>query len=473
MKRRHFLQLGLLGTGVVGGSAFGNQLAASLVSKTLRPPKAIAIDLFDSFSSELKDAFVVGYDDPWRQYHNRGVGGGGTGIGIVDLTSDQQSLMIELMYAGMSSESVIPNQHYLSRESTGKSEWNPYPSIIRFTNLLFCGDPHDEECQIIFSGAHLMLRIGGKNREGVAFGGPQIYGDQRGNDLQGLPGNMYKPHLDDGMDLFRALSKEQQRTAVVEASPIQTQIEVQGKGGAYTGVPVAGVSDYAKSLVRKLINLTFKPYASDDAAYAWKCIEHNGGLENLHLSFYADSTYEDEVLYQTYRIEGPGTVFYFRGFPHVHAFFNVAMDAENPLSLGDIVGTNPTILEGEDLQALFEAAMMSERKTDFVYYPLDSAVGKIRSGTVRTGDLCVAESWLNNEAMIAVKGSEVGGEFGNQLKARGITVQPDRIYSVATTDYTAKYQLEETFGHAEFVSQGQPLRDLLVNYTGKNGFSLS
>lgn len=236
---------------------------------------------------------------------------------------------------------------------------------------------------------------------------------------------------------------------------------------------VAAVSDYARSLVRRLINLTFKPYASDDAAYAWQCIEHNGGLDNLHLSFYADSTYENEVLYQTYRIEEPGSVFYFRGFPHVNAFFNVAMDAENPLSLGDIVGTNPTTLEGERLQALFEAAMMSRQKTDFAFYPLHSTDGKIRPGTVHTGDLYVAESWLNNQAQIAVKGSEVGGEFGKRLQAQGVTVQPNKIYSIATTDYTAKYQLGETFGQAEFVSQGEPLRDLLVSYTRKNGFSAS
>ena len=45
--------------------------------------------------------------------------------------------------------------------------------------------------------------------------------------------------------------------------------------------------------------------------------------------------------YQTYRLEGPAAVFYFRGFPHVHAFFNVAMDGEAPLSVGEVIGRNP------------------------------------------------------------------------------------------------------------------------------------
>ena len=468
MKRRRLLQFGLLGTGFLGGGVFGGRLSRN----DLQSPKAIAIELFESFSPELMDAFVVGYDHPMRQYHNRGVRGGGASIWGTDLTSDQVSLIIELMHAGMSADSNIANQYYMSREGQKKEGWNPpYPAIIAINKMLFCGDPHDDNYQIIFSGAHLMLRVGGKNREGVAFGGPQVYGDQRGDGLPGLPGNVYRAHLDDGMDLYRALDREQRDVAVIETSPIQTQIEVQGRDGTFPGVPVAATSDYAKSVVAKLIGSTLKSYADADAAYAWQCIEHNGGVDSLHLSFYADSTYKDEVLYQTYRIEGPGTVFYFQGIPHVHGFFNVAMDAENPLSVGEVVGQNPTLLEGEGLKTLFETALIAEQKTDFGYYPVDSAVGRIRAGTVRTGDLYVAESWQNNAAQITVKGNGLGGEFGKQLSARGIDVQPERTYSVATSDYTAKNHLEKTFGNAELVSEGMPLGDLLINYVGKNGFA--
>ena len=41
--------------------------------------------------------------------------------------------------------------------------------------------------QLVLSGPHLNLRLGGACRERVAFGGPQVYGDQRGNGRAGLP----------------------------------------------------------------------------------------------------------------------------------------------------------------------------------------------------------------------------------------------------------------------------------------------
>lgn len=461
MKRRHVLQLGILSTGIAGVPALGKVLTPPLPGTALRPAKTIAIDLFDSLSGELKDIFVVDYDHPLRQYHNRGVWAGGAGIGKVDFSETQLALITELMYSGMSAEgrTIIPDQYYLTTQG------------LTTNNLLICGNPHDGDCQVIFSGPHLALRLGGKNREGVAFGGPQIYGDQRGNKEPGLPDNIYRSHLSLGMNLFHSLNESQRLDAVIETSPIQTQIEVQGSAGQFPGIPVAATSEQSQSMVRELINLTLKSYAIDDVAYAWQCIDDNGGIDSLHLSFYADSTYDGEVLYQTYRLEGPASVFYFRGFPHVHAFFNVAMDGENPLSVGEIVGRNETLLEGLRLKSLFEKAMVAEGKTDFAYYPLDSVVGKIRPGTIRTGDLYNAESWQNNVAQIAVTGNELGGDFREQLDKTGIDVQPERIYSITTIDYLANEALKETFGNAKLVSVGSPLRDQFINYVRKNGFS--
>ena len=81
-----------------------------------------------------------------------------------------------------------------------------------FNNLLICGEPGSAECQILFTGPHLNLRIGGANREGVAFGGPQVYGDQRGNETAGdLPGNVYHPQFAAGMALFEAAEPQASR----------------------------------------------------------------------------------------------------------------------------------------------------------------------------------------------------------------------------------------------------------------------
>lgn len=370
--------------------------------------------------------------------------------------------MTDLMYSSMSAEGqqIFPNQYYMVLQS------------MMTNNLLFCGNPHDEHFQVIFSGPHLMLRPGGKNREGVAFGGPQIYGDQSGDKQAGLPDNMYRLNLSVASALFDSLSQTDQLDAVIEESPIQTQIEVQGRTGEFSGIPIASVSEHSKSLVRKLIDLTFRPYQIDDAAYAWECIEANGGVNSLFLSYYADSSYDGSNRYQNYRLEGPSSVFYFRGFPHVHAFFNIAMDGDKPLSVGDVVGRNPTVLEGPRLKRLFEKAMQTEAKTDFAYYPSASVVGKIRPGTIRTGDLYNAESWIDETANVSVKGDELSGVFLEQLKDRGTSISPQRVYTIATTTYVAKDLIAESFGKAQIISDGPLLREQLIQYVHTHGFTV-
>ena len=114
------------------------------------------------------------------------------------------------MYAGLSPQGreTIPHQFFLK-----------VPDAL-INNLLICGDPATPECQVLFTGPHLNLRIGGQNTEGVAFGGPQVYGDQRGNDEPGIPGNMYRPQFLAGMALFNALQPEQQAKALQPQSPV-------------------------------------------------------------------------------------------------------------------------------------------------------------------------------------------------------------------------------------------------------------
>lgn len=86
MKRRQLLKLGLMSTGMAGVPALANN-----PTRPSRPTRPIAIDLFDSLTNELMDAFVVDYDDPLRQYHNRGVWAGGKGLAKVDLSETQRS----------------------------------------------------------------------------------------------------------------------------------------------------------------------------------------------------------------------------------------------------------------------------------------------------------------------------------------------------------------------------------------------
>lgn len=416
--------------------------------------QSLTVQLYDSLDSEQRDALMVEYDHPFRQYHNRGVWGGGQLLATAGFSRQQLSLATDLMYAGLSEagRSILPNQFFLK-----------LPDVLA-TNLLVCGDPYSDQCQALFTGPHLNLRVGGKNTEGVAFGGPQVYGDQRGDAKGGLPGNNYLPQLRIATELFDSLPAELQQQAVLANSPIQTQIELQGRNGEFHGVPVAELDQDARAKVNEFIKQVFLAYPSADVAYAWECLGANGGPDALYLSYYQDSTYPDSSLYQNIRLEGPAAVFYFRGHPHVHAFFNVAMDGDTPLSVGEKLGYNPEVLEGEKLKAVFEQAMQANGKTDFTYYDLDSAVGKLRAGDIRTGDIYNAESWQNEVVYLKVRGKELGGELATQLEQRGTSIDPAREYRIATTDYVANNLLEKSIGVGSKQETGGMLRDQLIDH---------
>lgn len=114
-------------------------------------------------------------------------------------------------------------------------------------------------------------------------------------------------------------------------------------------------------------------------------------------------------------------MFYFRGYPHLHAFFNIAMDAENPLSVGEQVGVADKPIEGDDL------------------------------------------------VLVAVKARDLTAEFINTLG--GIQITPERTYTIATNDYVADERLETDIGSGKTTGNLGLLRDALINHVRSNGLS--
>lgn len=119
------------------------------------------------------------------------------------------------------------------------------------------------------TGAHLNLRLGGRSREGAAFGGPLVYGDQRGDSRQGLPGNLYRFQFELAQRLFRSLRPEQQRLALQKVSPVQTDIQLQGSEGSFAGVELATLLPESRAFARELIDgmLSTYPRGADELSH--------------------------------------------------------------------------------------------------------------------------------------------------------------------------------------------------------------
>src|SRR5688500_1362053 len=234
MNRRTALKLGLgglAGAGVCGGYRF----LSPGRSRTLEPVDALARRLYVGLDDHQRAETCVSYDHPLRQYHNRGVWGGGQSV-VAGFNRDQRRILTDLLYAGLSDEGRqrVPEEYF--------TRWTGVHSM----RVLISGDPTTGPYQIILTGAHLNLRLGGKSREGAAFGGPQVYGDQRGNGLAGLPGNLYRDQFLLGQRLLRSLDDGRKKHALLEKAPVQTKIELQGRRGSLPGIPVTELAPAGK-----------------------------------------------------------------------------------------------------------------------------------------------------------------------------------------------------------------------------------
>jgi hypothetical protein len=462
MNRRQVLKLGTTLAAVTGaGLGARYALLPPRRSRRLAGVKELATRFVDSLSGDQVEQVCLPYDHPYRQYHNRGVGGGGADIDLLSFSRAQRGILTDLFHAGLSAEGRerVPHQFFVN-----------WPGV-HLMRILVCGDPRTTEYQLHLSGPHLNLRLGGSNREGVAFGGPQVYGDQRGNESQGLPGNVYRHQFRIAQGLFASLRPEQQSAALLPTAPIQTRIEYRGSSSERPGLELTALDEDGLGRAQALIDSILASYPEEDVAYARHCLEANGGLATHSISWYEEGEVAHSGEYQIFRLEGPASVFYFRGHPHVHAFMNVAMEGDCPFSVGEELGVNPVVLESVGVKALFERAMRSRTDADFAYYDLESAVGRLRAGPVRTGDIYNLESWQDHVAVVRVKGAHLRARYLEELRSRGAEVQAERLYSIATTGEVLAYSAEEELG--PFVSSRREmlLRDAAIDHIRAAGFS--
>ena len=142
MDRRTALKLGAQ-LGVLGGIglAGGYQLVPPSPSRELDRVDALAHRLFASLDAEQRADTCVPYDHPLRQYHNRGVMGGGRDI-LFGFSRNQRKILTDLMYAGLSED----GRHRVPEEFF--TRW----SGVHALRVVICGDPATPPYQVILTG---------------------------------------------------------------------------------------------------------------------------------------------------------------------------------------------------------------------------------------------------------------------------------------------------------------------------------
>jgi hypothetical protein len=199
----------------------------------------------------------------------------------------------------------------------------------------FFGTPDDEDFEFIFTGHHVTRRCNAHTDQGQGFGGaPIFYGhyphpveNMRENfrEAKDHPGNPYWYQGKNFNRFVQSLDSQQQARGLLSTEPRSERPEVVVKKPEVArGLPCSELSADQKKLFVDTMRGMLAMFRDDDVTATIETIESKGLVDQLHVSWF-DGKYDigSDRVWDTWQIEGPDMVWYFRGEPHIHCYFHL------------------------------------------------------------------------------------------------------------------------------------------------------
>jgi hypothetical protein len=108
--------------------------------------------------------------------------------------------------------------------------------------------------------------------------------------------------------------------------------------------------------------------------------------------------------------------------------------------------------------------MRESTGAELAYYDASGVVGRLRRGPVRSGDIYNLESWQDTVHVSEVKGADLPEPLVDDLRSRGPSPDPRRVYRVAGVSSAELLSLSSQ-------SHGVMLRDATIAYVKAHGLS--
>lgn len=306
------------------GSTFALSAFPSLRAATAAASKdSLPMQFYKSLTDEQRAKIVLPRDHPKRGYVSNWWYITPEQRLHTFYTPDQQDLVKQIF------ESLHHPDH---RE---KMNWQVQKDLmgqIKNTPAVgFFGTPEDKDFEFIYTGHHVTRRCNAHTDAGLGFGGrPIFYGnfakafreesDHAGNPFwyQGLVFNEFVTALD---------GKQQEKILVAREPRDESPAAVIKK--QKTGLPGLATAELSKDQQAKLLDtmrrmlVCFRP---DDVNATMKTIEDKKLAGRLFVSCYGGK-YDigGDKVWDTWQIEGPDMVWYFRGYPHIHGYFHLSV----------------------------------------------------------------------------------------------------------------------------------------------------
>jgi hypothetical protein len=325
VSRRQFVKT--VGAGILAASApiVGRPAFAAGPAKTGPTPSAPAetavARLYKTITPEQRKVICFPFDHPKRSMVNNNWDI--VKPSINDMNPEQQALCREIMKNLCSEEGYERFMKQMDDDSGGFDSYH----------VALFGEPGtDKPFEWVLTGRHDTLRADGNSVEGAAFGGPIFYGhaaDGHNNEDAKHTHNVWWYQGEQANKIFQTLDeKERARALVAKAEPdVPATIKLKGSHLPQKGLDVSGLDGQQKVMVRDLLEMMLRPFRSCDAAEVRECLDLNGGVDKLRLTFFKEGDIGDDGVWDIWKLEGPAFSWYFRGSPHVHTWLNVARKA--------------------------------------------------------------------------------------------------------------------------------------------------
>ncbi len=331
VNRRGFLKAAALGTAAVAATPLLAD-SAKPAEKKPRPAEELVKELYSTLKEDQKKKVVAAYDANTKAGAKAGIpkrlrmeNAAMDGVTLESVyTKPQQELVERILKAMSSGEDGW-------RQITRGGTWDASRSFGR-TGAHIYGDPSGTEpWAFTFTGHHLTIRCDGNFKDGIAFGGPIYYGH---TPYGYSPANIFNYQTKAVISVYDALDEKQRVKAVVKGSPGEGHgsIRFRKKAEERPGILYADLSADQKDLVAKVMRTILSPFRPEDGDEVMRAIKDSGGMEKIHLAFYAEPPKKGETPekrkkgeeWNFWRLEGPGFVWNYRVLDHVHTYVNIS-----------------------------------------------------------------------------------------------------------------------------------------------------
>lgn len=307
--------------------ASGAWPSSAVAKPNLKPGDSLAMQLYKSLNDSQRKAICLPSDHPSRKFvsnwwyihpdHR-----------IPSTFNKEQQELVRSIFDAMHSDEYrdAVNQQVLL-DQYGETENAPAAG--------FFGTPEDDDFEFLFTGHHVTRRCNAHTDQGKGFGGnPIFYGhyphpetDMRSNfnEPKDHPGNPYWYQGKLFNRWVQALDGKQQQRGLVAAEPRSENPDAVVKiDNAPRGLPTSELSADQKKLLADTMREMLAMFRKGDVDATMNTLDERKVLDQLTISWYPGKfDIGSDRVWDTWQMEGPDLVWYFRGFPHIHCYFHL------------------------------------------------------------------------------------------------------------------------------------------------------